>query len=246
MTFNQSVTPSEAITAPPSHTAHRKRIVAAVAGFSALAVLVVYCSRTRNDQIYITQLENLGAIIGYEDTLKRVRNFTPRSARRYLPTGPHGVVTGVGFFGPRPTDADLLLPLSHLPNLRQIQLSNTLISDEILKPICRLQSLFLLQLESTKISDNGVKQLSTNRSITHLFLDNTPITDTAVIHLAKMGQLDSLSLSNTSVTDESVEHLLAMPHLRILDVTGTQITSAGINRLKAKGTIELCTGLSSR
>ena len=212
-----------------------------------LAVYLVF--EDRNDQQYITQLEQCGALVGYANENPRAvemgLKLLPWNIRKEIPYK-KGPVIAVAFFGPKPTDGDVMVPLSHLPSLQQIRLSHTSVTDGVLKPICGQKSLRLLWLESTQISDIGVSTLSTNRSVTHLFLDNTKVTDEAIAHLSMMTQLHSLSLSGTAITDASVDHFLALPRLRVLDVSGTRISRAGIDRLRAKGTIEICSGLAKR
>lgn len=191
----------------------------------------------------IAHVEKLGGFVGRPYKLPMaVLKFLPRDLR---PHTPMGEAISVGFFGPQPTDDDLIGTFNHFQDLEQIQLSGTLVTDRIVEGISKQRRLKMLWLCWTPVTDEGMAQLSQNRTVTHLFLDGTKITDRGVEEISKMTQIQTMSLANTEVTDASVDLLLKMPSLRILDIEGSKISEEGRARLKQKERLSFQPGLST-
>jgi len=69
--------------------------------------------------------------------------------------------------------------------------------------------LYNLALEGTKVTDEGLTDLHKLPALTTLWLDNTAITDAGLEHLAKVPKLNSLYLDGTQVTEAGVAKLKA-------------------------------------
>ena len=212
-----------------------------------LIVVGLWCvhrHQTSVDRQLIKKLEQHGALVGGPKYIPRfINNYAPRWV---IGLWPEGNLTGIAFFGPRPTDDVLYESIVHFQTIEQLRLSDTAVTDAILDPISKLPRLQLLWLERTAVTDEGLATLASNSWVSHVFLDDTAVTDAGVKPLTSMKRLDSLSLAGTKVTDAAVDDLLKIPRLRLLDVTDTAISPAGLERLESSGRIELCTGLSSR
>lgn len=204
--------------------------------------LLFLFGRTSVDQMHIAHIKRLGGLVVQEDVVPAiVATNSPQFLRRFFSKGK---VKSIAFFGPRPTDTDLLPFLTHFQELKQIGLSNTRVTDEIIGAISTQKILQMLWLSGTGISDAGIASLSSNEKVTHIFLDSTQITDESLIYLSKMPQIFTLSCANTKITDATVDLILKMPNLRFLDVSGTQISENGIQKLKQKEGLVLTPGLS--
>ena len=75
--------------------------------------------------------------------------------------------------------------ISGLTNLRQLNVSNTLVSDKGLKHLNGLTNPHILLLENTQISDGGLKHLCGLKTLSLLSLENTQVTKEGVIELQK-------------------------------------------------------------
>ena len=140
--------------------------------------------------------------------------------------------------------------------LRDLDLSETAITDRGVRHLARLGTLQILNLRGTKLSDRGVAHLAELKQLRSLLLGETKIigsafkkfaasarlerldlgdtrmTDASVKDIAaRFGRLDSLWLSNTRVTDTGVAHLVKLKRLSILDLDGTRITDASVAHL---------------
>ena len=130
------------------------------------------------------------------------------------------------------TDADVRA-LAGLPKLHGLGLAGAPIGDSALAVMKSFPALRVLNLAGTKVTDAGLAQLSGLTELQSLGLKNTAITDAGLAHLMGMTSLESVNLSNDDVTDAGLAQLSRMPSLAGLNVTGTKVTDAGLIHLKA-------------
>ena len=90
-------------------------------------------------------------------------------------------------FTPENFDSDLLRRLQGLPNLRQVQLSGTSVSDEDMRHLAALRMLTGLGLEQTAITDVGLASLRTLPYLTHIECGGTQITQRGLQSVLKVG-----------------------------------------------------------
>ncbi len=138
--------------------------------------------------------------------------------------------------------------------LRQLNLSNTAISDEALAeclPNSQLNHLSLidtgitdaackecgscewladLRLDLTDITDDGVRHLTNCAHLQTLDLFRTKVTDTSLVWLSDT-RVEHLGLGYTSVTDAGIPALTEFPALQSLDLQGTSLTDRGLRFL---------------
>ncbi len=116
------------------------------------------------------------------------------------------------------TDADLLgvkADLEQIPDLRQLLLARTRITDIGLRAITNLRSLRTLDLGETAVSDRGLEDLA-GLQLTSLNLSGTQITDAGLVILRRQAYLEEVGLCGTKVSDAAVEDLqLLLPSCRI-------------------------------
>ncbi|MEM9481380.1 MAG: c-type cytochrome domain-containing protein [Verrucomicrobiota bacterium] len=97
--------------------------------------------------------------------------------------------------------------LAIAPNIVELDLSRTKITDEGLKTVGKLARLRKLNLNSTKIEGSGLAELKELKDLEWLNLYNTPIDDKALPLIAQNRKLKSVYLFDTQVTEDGVENL---------------------------------------
>ena len=103
-------------------------------------------------------------------------------------------------------------------DLRVLWLDGTNVTDEGLKHLRFCPRLLVLGLSVSQITDKGIDQLLRLKKLEYLLLDHTAVTDRGVIRLQKLKNLTYLSLSNTDVSDDAIRTLEeASPRLTVTD-----------------------------
>ncbi len=134
-------------------------------------------------------------------------------------------------------DKDMVALQIALPQLRELDVSYTQISDRCILSIRKMTSLTTLILMKDKITDDGVKRLD-GAFLKYLDLSETAISDDALITLAKMQQLSTLNLAKTKITDRGLASLQNAHALKSIDFSGTAISDAGLRDLGKMSAIE--------
>ncbi len=120
------------------------------------------------------------------------------------------------------TDA-ALETISSLPNLKQLDLSQSRITDAGLAQLTQMANIETLILNGTHITNDGLQQIAQLKTLKHLYLGNTPLDDTAVEQLQQMEQLELLFIRDTQITAEGVAALVPalLPGCQIIHQSGT-------------------------
>lgn len=127
------------------------------------------------------------------------------------------------------SDSDSMF-LAELPELRQLVLTRTAITDATLQQIERLHSLELLDLSETSISDAIAPVLTRLSRLQTLGLYGTRITDATLFAIAQLHVLQMLNLSdNRQITDAGFRTLAGLSCLRSIEIHGTNISDDAIN-----------------
>jgi len=116
------------------------------------------------------------------------------------------------------------------PELSELILDSSAVTDGALEYICRLPKLAILKLGNTAIGDAGAKNLAACRKLKQLDLQTTDVSDSAVPHLAELPLAD-LSLGNTDISDDGIKALSAMGSLERLNLAKTRVTNAAFPQL---------------
>ena len=110
-------------------------------------------------------------------------------------------------------DEDLEL-LKRFPNLRELSLGMTAITDAGLKHISGLKKLTILGLVGTKITDRGLRELKGLQNLEILRLGNTAIGDNGLKELESLKKLEDVGLRGTATTEAGLRALKeAIPNL---------------------------------
>ena len=97
--------------------------------------------------------------------------------------------------------------LKGIPEIGELDLSNTLVTNKGLSYLSGMTQLTKLRLCSTKITDAGLRNLSGLTELRELWLINTKITDAGLKNLKSLCALEELALDDTLVTDAGVNEL---------------------------------------
>lgn len=120
--------------------------------------------------------------------------------------------------------------LAELPELRQLVLTRTAITDGSLPQIERLQYLELLDLSETSISDAITPILLRLPRLHALGLYATRITDTTLDAIARLSALQMLNVSvNPGITDTGFQKLAQLEHLKSVEIHGTSVSDDAID-----------------
>jgi Leucine-rich repeat (LRR) protein len=148
--------------------------------------------------------------------------------------------------------------LAGLQNLREVDLSESTVTDDGLQGLRSLSSVRILNLAETSITDAGWKhlvamsglrsltvsdchrltplgfmQLGSLTNLTTLIADDTAFSDDDVQIVASLPALVVLSLERTELTDTGLAELTSAKKLQQIFLDGTGVTDAGLVRLSS-------------
>lgn len=121
-----------------------------------------------------------------------------------------------------------LAPLA--PTLLRLDISKPVgyaITDADVAWLANAPELHELRLSQTRITDATIKAIA-NLPLHELSLARTPITNAGIAILATRFLLEELDLADTKIDDAHAAPLFALPALRMLRLDGTSITDAGL------------------
>ncbi len=126
------------------------------------------------------------------------------------------------------TDKEVEQILHIAPNVVEVDLSRTKVSDAGLKHVGKLGRLTHLNLNRTGVSDAGIKNLAGLPSLEWLNLYGTKVTDACLPDLAKHRKLTALYLWDTAITAEGADKLRkALPKTKIVRETDPKADPLG-------------------
>ncbi len=120
----------------------------------------------------------------------------------------------------------------HLPNLKELQLDASGVSDAGLAGLIRFQSLEDLALRHTSIGDAGLVHVGRLRNLHYLRLEGTNVTGAGMSELTNLKSLEWLFLLGTKVDDSGLLALSKLPWLETLDLRATRVTDVGVKMLE--------------
>jgi Leucine-rich repeat (LRR) protein len=128
--------------------------------------------------------------------------------------------------------------LSAVVSLRKLDLGYTLLSDSALgqlKPLVNLES---LSLPNTQVEGPGLAALAGLTKLRELNVESTPVKNEALQHIAKLTGLERLALQYTDVTDRGMPALATLKNLKRLSLAGDDIRDAGLKSLAGMDQME--------
>ena len=122
--------------------------------------------------------------------------------------------------------------LKAFPELQELQLNSTRITDAGLQHLAGLTQLQEVGIYGTRITNAGLLQLAGLTDLDCLDLHSTQITNAGLRHLAVLSQLRWLSLYDTQITDAGLPQLAGLTKLQKLYLGGTEFTDEGVRKLQ--------------
>ena len=130
------------------------------------------------------------------------------------------------------TDSDLG-KLTHLPNLENINLSYTKITDLGLEQLAPLKNVKVLNLRYAEyVTDAGISHLKQWRNLEHLNVHGTKVTSTVFEHVSTLTNLRFLDVAHTRVSDELIEELADLDQLESFSFGGNKMSGVAFPLLK--------------
>jgi hypothetical protein len=126
------------------------------------------------------------------------------------------------------SDDDLAV-LEYMPDLWEVRLASTRITDQGLLHIRNCKLLSKLTIDGCSITDNGLASL---KSLRELDLSDSRITDAGLSKLGATPQLVKLVLDGTEVSGEGLGNLKVLQQLREVSLIGTNVTETGVQQLR--------------
>jgi Leucine-rich repeat (LRR) protein len=129
----------------------------------------------------------------------------------------------------------VILPASvDTPQLLSVEFISTYnkITDEQVKQLYAIApNIVELNLAKTKITDESLKVVGSLANLNRLNLNNTRITDAGLANLAGLNNLDWINLYGTDLTDNAVPHLAKLRKLKSIFLWGSKISDEGVAKL---------------
>jgi hypothetical protein len=201
--------------------------------FSALTAPAPQSYERQEQEEAVAAIRRLGGKVLYDyqrPNPGRPNVFDPNAAPKD-PKGFHSVVM-VDLRGTKASDDDLKC-IRKLPDLENLDLTDTRITGAGLAQLRGLKKLAVLGLWKTQVDDEGLKYLSSSANLWQLVLDETKVTDSGLAQLENLTNLEEwLGLTDTRVTDEGLKHLERLTKLRSLNLRRTRVTAAGVAKLR--------------
>lgn len=127
----------------------------------------------------------------------------------------------------------LLVEIAKLPNLKKLSVRSVFMTNAGIKALHHYPNLNSLTIfAGSAITDDGIRSLS-ELSLTSLELTYSDVTNEKLKALRKFGGLKSMTLMNAvAVNDEAIPYLAELTELKELNLADASLTKAGLQQLK--------------
>lgn len=169
----------------------RSLLVMTIAVAIPFSWLAVEMKKARRQRVVVAAIEKLGGGVRYD----------------YVFTPPWG------FEMPGPVWLRKLVGSDFFANVEGVHFYEMSEMDIALPYLRELPQLWELQLENTQVTDAGLDHLKGLTQLRWLSLANSHVTDAGLRHLMGLTHLEQLHLSNTQVTDGGLQHLKGLTQL---------------------------------
>ncbi|MDO4574854.1 MAG: hypothetical protein Q4D98_06530 [Planctomycetia bacterium] len=140
-------------------------------------------------------------------------------------------------------DDDSMKYVGAVPNLRELNLTSTNITDDGMAALEALEQLDALTLVSTEIDGSSFRYLQNLKSLRELNLSSSAFSDEGMAMVGTFTKLEELRLDDTNVTDAGMEPLAGLAELKLLNLQGAMVSDIGLQYLAGLvGLMELYLG----
>jgi internalin A len=121
--------------------------------------------------------------------------------------------------------------LSSIVSLQKLDLGYTLLADSALSKLTLLVNLRSLGLASTQVEGPGLAAIEGLTNLRELNVENSPLKNEGLDQIGKMTGLEALSIQYTQITDKGMPALAGLKNLKRLNLAGDDIRDAGLKGL---------------
>jgi mono/diheme cytochrome c family protein len=130
---------------------------------------------------------------------------------------------------------DEVLPVCQGSNLLTVEFTSSAATTtdqqiELLEKVA--PQVYDLNLAGTKLTDAGLKALDGMTNLHRLHLEKTAVTDKGLSHLKNLATLEYLNLYHTDVTDAGLEQVQALKNLKHIYLWQSKVSDSGAEALK--------------
>jgi Leucine-rich repeat (LRR) protein len=197
--------------------------------------LAVEMQKARENADIVESITKLGGKIGYEydicidgKLIHFAETYAPAWLRQALGDDFFSDITSIIISGSHANDQNIQ-KLKGLKCVRNLELSNTMISDNGLKVIDQMTRLKWLDIHGNNITDNALINIEALHKLKSLNLSQTKITKDGIKHLDGLPQLSKISFFQTNIAGVKLHSLKT---LRNLDLRETQIGDSELQYIK--------------
>jgi internalin A len=140
-----------------------------------------------------------------------------------------GRLTAIDLLRASLSDADVEQLLAvELPQLQQLRLKGSEITDASMPRVARLASLTTLDLDTVGVTDDGVRELSALSALQTLRMHRlTRLSDAVTACFQEFPKLEHLLLTDIYISDGGLEAIAGLENLRTLDLEGSDLIGDG-------------------
>ena len=117
-----------------------------------------------------------------------------------------------------------------MPNLHELNLVDTTLTDDALEVLNSLPALEILSLKCPPVTDEQLVKLKSPTLMT-LSVNGVSLSNQGLASLKHLTNLRSVVLTGTRIDDAGLEHLAACPKLQLADLRNTRVTPKGVSGL---------------
>ena len=137
----------------------------------------------------------------------------------------------VHLFGTKVTDPGVVRFVNHHPNLVELSIGDTELTDAILAHIGQKPRFQRIGVGGTRITDKGIRHLESLPDLRSLQISNTAVTSAGLKSLHGHSKLEILNLSGLPLGDDDVRALPKLEALWAIHLDDTRISDDGIAAL---------------
>lgn len=207
-----------------------KKILVACLVIPALAFIAIGISTMQAEQQTEQQRRGIAVVGGKSD----IERHAPEWLQKIAGTDFHSFLDRTSLIkvtmaGEKIGDAELA-KLAGLPEIRELNLRDSSITNEGLKTIAQLKSLRQLELRGTKISD--VSPLAALPELEALSASFSEVRETNFESLQQFPKLRSFGAAGLKITDSGVAVLAKLSNLKALTINGAILSENGLQPLQ--------------
>lgn len=185
---------------------------------------------------FYREVSDTGEVSGIEfDSRNAVWQL--QSAGATLVKDGYGMVSSADLQGKRIGDREFRF-LRQLPNLREVKMKNTEVTNRGLQTLAGLRRLEILEVEGGRLTNGCLRVVRQLPALNWLSLKDVAIDSNDVKQLRGLAQLHTLHLRDTGVDDRAFSSLATMRNLRWLDLSNSKIRGTYLGELESLGQLD--------